>query len=88
MIYHIDLGNSPFGIKRKLQKLIKEGSVVFGGNKNLKIYGLLNCRSGKRIKITNRVFFSSEVEAFEKGYRPCGHCMKDKYLEWQRNIKS
>ena len=57
-------------------------SIQFGGNKNLKIYGTLNCPSGKRMKRENRVFFQTEKDAQNEGYRPCGHCMKDKYQEW------
>ena len=35
------------------------------------------------MKMINRVFFSSEAEAIEEGYRPCGHCLEEKYKEWQ-----
>jgi methylphosphotriester-DNA--protein-cysteine methyltransferase len=66
---------------------IRNGDIQFGGNKSLKIYGLLGCRSGKRMKQTNRVFFCSESEAIEAGYRPCSNCMPKKYLAWkQRSI--
>jgi alkylated DNA repair dioxygenase AlkB len=68
---------------RHIRTLIRQGRIVFGGNRNLKIYGLLTCKSGKKMKPVNRVFFSSEQEAIEAGYRPCGHCMKDKYLIWK-----
>ncbi|TXI68853.1 MAG: metal-binding protein [Cyclobacteriaceae bacterium] len=54
---------------------IKKGEIAFAGNRNLKIYGLLNCASGKRMKIQNRVFFDSGTEALENGYRPCKKCM-------------
>lgn len=56
---------------------IKKRKIVLGGNKKLKIYGLLNCKSGKRMKRENRVFFSNEKEAVELGYRPCGHCLSE-----------
>jgi methylphosphotriester-DNA--protein-cysteine methyltransferase len=62
---------------------IKSGQIAFGGNKNLKIYGKLNCKSGKRMKMQNRVFFKSETEAQECGFRPCGHCMREAYLVWK-----
>ena len=49
------------------------------GNSHLKIYGTLHCKSGRRLKNENRVFFYSEDEAIDKGYRPCGHCMRKKF---------
>ena len=73
MFHHPELG------KQKLKPLIEKGEIVFGGNKQLKIYGTLSCKSGKRMKIENRVFFDSEKEAINLGYRPCGHCMKTEY---------
>lgn len=57
-----------------------------GGNLKLKIYGKLNCKSGKRMKKQNRVFFSSEEEAIEHNFRPCGHCMKSKYKTWKNGL--
>ncbi|WP_316832825.1 Ada metal-binding domain-containing protein [Pedobacter aquatilis] len=61
---------------------IKNKEICFAGNRKLKIYGLLNCKSGKRMKRENRVFFKSEKEALKNGFRPCGHCLKGKYQEW------
>ncbi len=86
MLYHdaIDKGN--FTGKRILKSLIENGEIVFGGNKRLKIYGTLTCGSGKRMKKENRVFFSSEDEAIQYGYRPCGNCMKEKYKKWKNGI--
>ena len=69
--------------KRNLAPLIRKGEIRFGGNKPLKIYGMLSCKSGKRMKIENRVFFKSEEEAIKNGYRPCGHCMKNEYQKWK-----
>ena len=34
------------------------------------------------MKPENRVFFKTEKEALENGYRPCGQCLKMKYKEW------
>ncbi|MCW3086243.1 MAG: Metal binding domain of Ada [Bacteroidetes bacterium] len=62
-----------------LRKEIRRQTIFFGGNSKLKIYGTLGCRAGKRMKKENRVFFISEAEAIECGYRPCGHCMKKEY---------
>ncbi len=76
MTHHLEI--SDFDLIRK----IKKKEILFGGNKNLKIYGTLQCKSGKRMKRENRVFFNSEKEAIKNDYRPCGHCMKIKYKEW------
>ncbi|MGL4632236.1 MAG: Ada metal-binding domain-containing protein [Leadbetterella sp.] len=67
---------------RELQSKIRLREVCYGGNSKLKIYGTLHCKSGKRMKRENKVFFQSEQEAIKNGYRPCGHCMKTKYKEW------
>jgi methylphosphotriester-DNA--protein-cysteine methyltransferase len=66
-----------------LRSQIRSGEILFGGNIKLKIYGTIRCSSGKRMKRKNRVFFSSESEAIENGYRPCGHCMKETYKQWK-----
>ncbi|MCF2497797.1 hypothetical protein L0661_05745 [Dyadobacter sp. CY357] len=31
----------------------------------------------------NRVFFNSENEAMLRGFRPCGHCMREAYSKWK-----
>ncbi|MEM6525280.1 MAG: Ada metal-binding domain-containing protein [Bacteroidota bacterium] len=64
-------------------QLIKSGQVQIAGNQKLKIYGRLSCKSGKRIKVVNRVFFISVKEAESYGYRPCGHCMIQEYRKWK-----
>jgi len=58
-------------------------NILFAGNNKLKIYGRLHCASGKRMKKENRVFFQSEKEALQHGFRPCAHCMKDAYKKWK-----
>tara|TARA_R110002074_G_scaffold257269_7_gene429763 strand:- start:3470 stop:3715 length:246 start_codon:yes stop_codon:yes gene_type:complete len=80
MIHHISITTNE--VKTK----IKTGDIKFGGNKNLKIYGTLNCKSGLRIKRENRVFFSSIEEAIESNFRPCGNCMKEAYKKWKNEI--
>ncbi|MFV0411376.1 MAG: Ada metal-binding domain-containing protein [Paracoccus sp. (in: a-proteobacteria)] len=80
MIQHSEISDSNLGSK------IKRQEIYFGGNKKLKIYGLLNCKSGKRMKRENRVFFSTEKEAIENGFRPCGHCMKTEYKNWKNGL--
>lgn len=67
-------------------KLIKHQEIRFGGNKKLKIYGTLHCKSGKRMKKENRVFFNSVSEALDNGYRPCGNCLKSDYLKWKNGF--
>ncbi|RYD70094.1 MAG: metal-binding protein [Sphingobacteriales bacterium] len=76
MINHSELSSASIKI------LIKNKEICFGGNRRLKIYGKLNCKSGKRMKKENRVFFNSEKDSLENGFRPCGHCLKEKYKIW------
>ncbi|MEX0316083.1 MAG: Ada metal-binding domain-containing protein [Allomuricauda sp.] len=79
MISHQELTPS------ELFHALKHQKIRWAGNKNLKIYGSLCCKSGKRMKKSNRVFFSSEAEALKEGYRPCGHCLRTKYTTWKNN---
>ncbi|WPP50378.1 Ada metal-binding domain-containing protein [Catalinimonas niigatensis] len=69
-----------------LRRLIKEKKIGWGGNFKLKIYGTLNCKSGKRLKKETRVFFFSDLEAVKEGYRPCGHCLKEAYKNWKNGL--
>ena len=78
MLHHVSI--DPQLLIRK----IKNREVVFAANKKLKIYGALSCSSGKRMKKENRVFFLSEQEAINIRYRPCGHCMIEKYKIWKK----
>jgi hypothetical protein len=77
MIKHYEITDRELGLK------IKNRIVHLGGNSNLKIYGTLQCKSGKRMNKANRVFFKSEKEAIDNGYRPCGNCMRTEYLTWK-----
>jgi methylphosphotriester-DNA--protein-cysteine methyltransferase len=60
---------------------------ALGGNSALRIYGRLDCWSANRWvgqgyeKV--RVFFADEETAIATGYRPCGHCMREKYRAWK-----
>jgi methylphosphotriester-DNA--protein-cysteine methyltransferase len=65
---------------------LKQQEIRFGGHLKLKIYGTLSCASGKKIKWKTRVFFSSEKEAIEHDFHPCGHCMKEKYQKWKNGF--
>ena len=38
-------------------KVIKSALIRYGGKRKQKIYGTLTCKSGKRMKRQNRVFF-------------------------------
>ena len=67
---------------------IKNKQIALAGNKKLKIYGALDCTSGKRMTKENRVFFFSEDEARKTGYRPCGNCQKIKYNDWKRQASN
>ena len=69
--------------RQELRKEIKNRSIQYAGNSKLRIFGLLSCRSGKRMKNKNRVFFKTETEAIAAGFRPCGHCMRDQYRRWK-----
>ena len=83
MIQHSEIGPESFETNRKLKRMIDSGEIAMAGNRNLKIYGLLSCGSGKRMKRSNRVFFTDERDALMHGYRPCGHCMREAYLKWK-----
>ena len=72
-------------IATEVRALIRTRVIALGGNKKLKIYGRLQCASGKRMLKENRVFFSNVHEAKHFGYRPCGHCMKQEYKIWKEN---
>ncbi|MBN8878928.1 MAG: metal-binding protein [Sphingobacteriales bacterium] len=73
MIYHAALGKG-FAASRRLKQLIDQDKIQLAGNRKLRIYGTFDCFSGKRMKKENRVFFVSEKEAIESGYRCCKHC--------------
>jgi methylphosphotriester-DNA--protein-cysteine methyltransferase len=81
MVKHVDITDIV------LQSRVRRKELVFAGNSKLRIYGRLGCKSGKRMKRENRVFFSSEKEALENNYRPCGHCMKEEYRRWIYSTK-
>src|SRR5215213_5336586 len=69
----------------ELRKQIRLTNLNFGANIKLKIYGKLTCWSGKKLKKANRVFFSSQKDAEDKGCRPYGHCMAIDYKNWKHS---
>lgn len=77
MYHHTELD------KKQLASLIRKGAITLGGYKKTKIYGLLSCRAGRRMKEENRVFFKDEKEARSQGYRPCGACLPEQYRRWK-----
>ncbi len=79
---HIEMGNTTAERAKQVSSLIRFGEIKLGGYQKARIYGLLSCKSGKRIKTENRVFFKDEAEALAAGYRPCGHCLPQKYKRW------
>lgn len=77
MIKHQDLK------AEEIRRMIKDQSITLAGNVRQKIYGRLDCTSGKRMKKQNRVFFTTEMEAILSGFRPCGHCTPNRYRKWK-----
>jgi hypothetical protein len=58
-----------------------------GGNRRLRLYGLLTCRSANQALpayAKHRVFFADEAAAIAAGYRPCSKCMPARYQEWKK----
>lgn len=77
----------------KLYKVLRKGKKIaalipgrYAGNKTHKIFGRLDCKSGKHMHKENRVFFASWVDAIAEGYKPCRKCQpthSDTYPEHQ-----
>jgi methylphosphotriester-DNA--protein-cysteine methyltransferase len=80
MLLHKDIG------EKALRKEIRQASLTLAGNTRLKIFGQFNCRSGKKMKKQNRIFFINAEEAIACGFRPCGHCMKAFYKHWKDEL--
>lgn len=72
--------------KTELWHKLRHREIILSGNRQLKIYGTLHCTSGKKMLRQNRVFFTSEQEATELGFRPCGHCLHTHYLHWKNEL--
>ena len=66
-----------------LRQLIVTGHIRYGGKGRLRLYGRLDCTSRRRRKGASRVFFGDAAEAWEAGFRPCGHCLRDDYARWK-----
>lgn len=81
MYLHIDLNPS------KLFQALKRQSILYAGHGRLKIFGRLHCKSGKRMNKQNRIFFTTQAEAIQLGFRPCSHCMQGSYRQWKARQK-
>jgi methylphosphotriester-DNA--protein-cysteine methyltransferase len=60
---------------------------TLGGHRRSRIYGRLDCPTALRWiakgqYVQHRVFFADEETALAAGYRPCGHCLREKYRAW------
>ena len=86
MLLHTELGTTREKRQKKLAGLIRRGAISLGGYSKGKIYGLLRCKPGKRMRIENRVFFKDEKEPIQYGYRPCAHCLPEKYKLWKAQV--
>ncbi|MBU0625022.1 hypothetical protein KKF05_01625 [Patescibacteria group bacterium] len=51
----------------------------FAGIKTVKIFGRLDCWSGRRAFLKNRVFFHFWEDAIAADYRPCKHCRPEPF---------
>jgi methylphosphotriester-DNA--protein-cysteine methyltransferase len=87
MITQLDIAIDAASAKSAIRRRIANGTIKFAGYIPGKIYGMLSCTSGKRMKAENRVFFENEQEAIEAGYRPCGNCMPEKYREYKSSTR-
>ncbi len=77
MFWHCDLTPAQvFGLLRTRQ-------ITLAGNARVRIFGRLDCRSGRRMLRQHRVFFVDEAEALAAGYRPCAHCLRPAYRRWR-----
>jgi hypothetical protein len=60
---------------------------VLGGHRRTRVFGRLDCPTALRwiahgTYVQHRVFFAEEEVAIVAGYRPCGHCLREKYRQW------
>ena len=71
-----------------LHRMIRDGRLTFAGNRRQKIFGRLDCRTGRRLARRNRIFFASRGEAERLGYRPCARCLPAAYDVWKSSANS
>lgn len=66
----------------KQYTILKDGELIkseipgeYAGNKIYRIFGRLDCGTGKKLMAKeNRIFFYSLEDAVKEGYRPCKNC--------------
>lgn len=70
---------------KKVYRVLKDGFIQssrkpgkYAGWRPGKIFGRLDCRSGMRMRPSNRVFFLTWEDAIAAGYRPCKKCRPTK----------
>ena len=62
---------------------------TFGGHRQTRIYGRLDCPSALRALekggpyAQHRVFFADAATAEQAGYRPCHSCLPEAYNRWK-----
>jgi hypothetical protein len=71
-----------------LRVLIRRGVITLAGYAPGRIYGLLSCPSGRRMRRDNRVFFADGAEALALGFRPCGRCLPRAYAAWKATTQA
>jgi AraC family transcriptional regulator, regulatory protein of adaptative response / DNA-3-methyladenine glycosylase II len=61
---------------------------TLGGHRRNRGYGRLDCPTALRWiarghYVRHRVFFADEATSIAAGYRPCAHCLPDRYAAWK-----
>lgn len=61
---------------------------LLGGHRRGRGYGLLDCPTALRWiarghYVRHRVFFADEATAVAAGFRPCAHCLPERYAAWK-----
>jgi len=68
---------------RALRSLIRQRVIILAGHRKNRIFGRLDCRQGKGMLRSNRVFFANAAQAKERGFRPCGRCLRAEFMSWR-----
>ena len=62
----------------------------YGGNRKQQVYGTMDCGAARSTRqrfpqafLEHRVFFADEAAARAAGYRPCGSCLRERYVDWK-----
>ncbi len=74
-----------------IYKILENGQTIlsdipgkYAGHKRYKIFGRLDCKSGRIMTKENRVFFHTLEDAILHGYRPCRNCKPIDEEDFQR----